>query len=83
MEATPKVRAGIGKNMPETTVWVATRPNDGRGFGCTGAHYHFNWAQNDFRKTILNCIVWTAHVEVHTMQLRMVLRKSFCAQLKW
>ena len=60
----PEVRSGIGKNIPETVVWVATRENDGRSFGCTGAHYHFNWAQNDFRKTILNCIVWTAHVEV-------------------
>ena len=27
----PAVRAGIGKNIPETTVWVATRDNDGRG----------------------------------------------------
>lgn len=60
----PEVRAGVGKNIPETTVWVATRDNGGRGFGCTGGHYHFNWAQNDFRKTILNSIVWIAHVEV-------------------
>lgn len=60
----PAVRAGVGKNIPETTVWVSTRDNNGRGFGCTGAHYHFNWAQNDFRKTILNCIVWIAHVDV-------------------
>jgi len=60
----PTVRDGIGKNIPETTVWVCTRPDGGRGFGCTGAHYHFNWAQDDFRKTILNSIVWIAHVEV-------------------
>ena len=60
----PAVREGIGKNQPETTVWISTRENNGRGFGCTGAHFHFNWAQNDFRKTILNSIVWIAHVEV-------------------
>ena len=65
----PAVRAGIGKNIPETTVWVAERPANGdpkggRGFGCTGAHYHFNWAQDDFRKTILNAIVWIAHGDV-------------------
>jgi type 1 glutamine amidotransferase len=60
----PAVRAGIGKNEPETTVWIATRDHDGRGFGCTGAHFHFNWAQNEFRKTILNSILWIAHVEV-------------------
>jgi hypothetical protein len=61
----PAVRAGIGKNQPEALVWIATRgANDSRGFGCSGAHYHFNWAQDDFRKAILNCIVWTAHLEV-------------------
>lgn len=60
----PAVREGIGKNQAETTVWISTRENNGRGFGCTGAHFHFNWAQNDFRKTILNSIVWIAHVEV-------------------
>ncbi|HEY2584516.1 MAG TPA: ThuA domain-containing protein [Tepidisphaeraceae bacterium] len=60
----PAVRAGIGKNIPETTVWVATRQDGGRGFGCTGAHYHFNWAQDDFRKTILNSTLWIAHVDV-------------------
>jgi len=60
----PAVRAGIGKNIPETVVWVATRENSGRGFGCTGGHVHWNWAQDDFRKTILNSIAWIAHVEV-------------------
>jgi type 1 glutamine amidotransferase len=60
----PDVRAGIGKHIAETTVWVSTRDHDGRGFGCTGAHYHFNWGQNDFRTTILNSIVWIAHVDV-------------------
>ena len=33
-------------------------------FGCTGAHYHFNWGSDEFRKGILNCIVWIAHVDV-------------------
>ena len=45
-------------------VWLATRENDGRGFGCTGAHYHWNWASDEFRKAILNSIVWIAHVDV-------------------
>lgn len=60
----PAVREGVGKHIAETTVWVATRENGGRGFGCTGGHHHWNWAQDDFRKTILNCIVWAAHVDV-------------------
>lgn len=60
----PDVRAGVGKNIPETTVWIAERPNNGRGFGCTGGHFHFNWGSDEFRKTILNSIVWIAHVDV-------------------
>ena len=61
----PEVRSGLGKNLPEHVVWEFQRPNNGgRGFGCTGAHYHRNWAQNDFRKAILNSIVWIAGLEV-------------------
>jgi hypothetical protein len=60
----PAVRADAGKNVAETTMWVSTRDNNGRGFGLTGAHYHFNWAQNDFRKLMLNSILWIAHVDV-------------------
>ncbi len=64
----PEVRKGIGKSIPEITVWVSenTDPayNGQRGFGCTGAHVHWNWAQDDFRKTILNACVWIAKVDV-------------------
>jgi len=60
----PSVREGIGKNLKETTVWVCENKNGSRGFGCTGAHFHFNWGQDDFRTTILNSIVWIAHAEV-------------------
>jgi type 1 glutamine amidotransferase len=61
----PDVRAGIGKNVTEHVVWCYERPDyGGRGFGCTGGHVHWNWSQDDFRKTILNAIVWTAGIEV-------------------
>ena len=53
------------RHEPETVVWVSEDPQTHqRGFGCTGGHFHFNWAQDDYRKTILNCIVWIAHVSV-------------------
>jgi hypothetical protein len=56
------------KGVPETVLWVAENPDPAyhgeRGFGCTGAHVHWNWAQDDFRKTVLNAIVWIAHVDV-------------------
>jgi len=44
--------------------WVFQRPDGGRGFGFTGGHFHYNWANDNFRKTVLNGIVWAAGLEV-------------------
>ncbi len=45
--------------------WAAERADgNGRGFGFTGAHFHRNWQNDDFRKLVLNAIAWTAHAEV-------------------
>ena len=52
------------KGMPEHVMWAAERDDGGRGFGITGAHYHKNWADDNFRKTVLNAIVWIAKADV-------------------
>ena len=39
-------------------------PGGGRGFGFTGAHYHKNWGDDNFRKVVLNGLLWVAHVKV-------------------
>ena len=36
----------------------------GRGVGFVGGHYHRNWAIDEFRKLVLNAIVWVARAEV-------------------
>ncbi len=48
----------------ETLLWCVERPDGGRGFGFTGGHYHSNWKNDEFRKLILNSIVWLAKIEV-------------------
>ena len=58
----PHVRARIG--MPEHVAWAYQRPGGGRGFGFTGMHVHWNWAHDDFRKVILNALVWIAGADV-------------------
>jgi len=58
----PTVRAGTGSR--EALAWAYERPGGGRGFGCTGAHFHRNWAQDDFRTMMLNALVWTAGLDV-------------------
>ncbi len=60
--ANPQVFAR--KGMPEHTAWAYQRPDGGRGFGFTGAHYHWNWGCDGFRTVVLNGIVWTAGLEV-------------------
>ncbi len=52
------------KGMPEHVAWVYERPGGGRGFGFTGGHVHWNWGNDNFRKLVLNAIVWTAGLEV-------------------
>jgi len=58
----PTVRSRTG--MAEVVGWVYERPGGGRGFGFTGMHTHWNWAQDGFRTTVLNAIAWTAKAEV-------------------
>jgi len=58
----PAVRAGKGGR--EVLAWAYERPDAGRGFGCTGAHFHRNWSNEDFRRMMLNALVWTAGLDV-------------------
>ena len=55
--------------MAEVVGWVYERPGGGRGFGFTGMHTHWNWAQDSFRKSVLNAIVWIAGAEVPPPEL--------------
>lgn len=60
----PAVREAIAKGEVQHTAWAFQRPNGGRGFGFTGGHFHRNWRDDNFRKLVLNAILWTAKVEV-------------------
>ena len=53
---------GMGKK--QTLMWGIERPDGGRGVGFTGGHYHRNWSIDNFRKIVLNAIVWTSGLEV-------------------
>ncbi len=52
------------RGRSEVMMWVATRPDGGRGFGFTGGHKHVNWGNDNFRKVVLNALLWIAKVEV-------------------
>ena len=48
----------------EILAWAFERPDGGRSFGFTGAHFHRNWGDDNFRRLVVNAILWTAKVEV-------------------
>ena len=58
----PHIVADSGRE--EVLAWAVERSDGGRGFGFTGAHFHRNWGNENFRKIILNALLWTAHAEV-------------------
>jgi len=58
----PHIIAARGRQ--EAMMWAVERPDGGRGFGFTGGHFHNNWGNDNFRKAILNALVWLAKVEV-------------------
>ena len=58
----PHIEAASGR--PEAMMWSVERPDGGRAFGFTGGHFHLNWGNDDFRKTVLNALVWVAKGEV-------------------
>src|SRR5262249_29742774 len=58
----PEVQKHMGE--PEHMMWVYERPDGGRGFGFTGAHFHKNWGDENFRKVVLNALLWITKLEV-------------------
>jgi type 1 glutamine amidotransferase len=64
-ENNPFVREAVLTNQqPQHVMWVYERPAGGRGFGFTGGHSHKFWGNEDFRKVVLNAILWSAKVDV-------------------
>jgi hypothetical protein len=60
----PAVREAVKNGEPQHMAWACQRPDGGLGFGFTGGHFHWNWGDNSFRKTVLNAIVWSAKLDV-------------------
>jgi len=68
-EGDPRIRPILLTRPPNETqdfpvAWAVERQNGGRSFGFTGGHFYKNWALPDYRKLILNAVVWTAGAEV-------------------
>ncbi len=58
----PHIQASKGR--AEAMMWTVERPDEGRGFGFTGGHFHDNWGNDQYRKVVLNAMLWLAKVDV-------------------
>jgi putative heme-binding domain-containing protein len=53
-----------GERDEQVVAWAVERDGGGRGFGFTGGHFFDNWKVENFRRMVLNAVVWTAKAEV-------------------
>ena len=60
----PSVRKAVANGESQHVAWAYERPSGGRGFGFTGGHNHVSWQDDNYRKIMLNAILWTAGMEV-------------------
>jgi type 1 glutamine amidotransferase len=60
----PAVREAVKNGEPQILAWSCERANGGRGFGFAGGHFHKNWGDENFRKLVLNGIVWISKAEI-------------------
>jgi hypothetical protein len=58
----PHIQAAKGRS--EAMMWAAERENGGRGVGFTGGHVHRNWLDDNYRKVVLNALLWICKVDV-------------------
>lgn len=68
-----------GESQSFPVAWAVQRADGGRGFGLTGGHFYKNWWLTDYRKLILNAIVWSAGAEVPAGGVESVLDKPIKA----
>lgn len=61
------------KGRSEAMMWAIERPDGGRGVGFTGGHFHTNWKNDDFRKSVLNALLWISKLDVPADGVRSVV----------
>lgn len=43
----------------ETVAWAWERPDGGRSFGFSGLHFHKNWTLPEYRRLVVQGVLWT------------------------
>lgn len=64
--------------------WARERADGGRGFGTTCGHFYENWRHPEFRKVVLNGLIWAARADVprEGVESRFYPRDEIAAAMK-
>jgi type 1 glutamine amidotransferase len=57
-QTVPLILVPIDGNV-ETVAWAGESPDGGRSFGFSGLHFHENWKLAEYRRLVLQGILWT------------------------
>jgi cyclophilin family peptidyl-prolyl cis-trans isomerase/type 1 glutamine amidotransferase len=60
---TPILRAMID-GEEHTVAWAYQRPGGGRGFGFSGLHFHDNWKVPEYRRLVIQGVLWSLGKEI-------------------
>ena len=74
-DATPLLQVAV-KDKPVVVGWAYERPDGGRSFGTTLGHFYRNFQREDFRRMIVNGILWSSKVEIDKSGARVDLNKA-------
>ena len=61
--ATPLLQV-TAKGKPVVVGWAFERPDSGRSFATTLGHFYRNFQREEFRRMIVNAILWSARLEI-------------------
>ena len=50
----------------QTVAWAWERPDHGRSFGFSGLHYHDNWKLTEYRRLVLQGVLWSLGQSIPT-----------------
>ncbi len=69
---TPLLTAKLEGNE-ETVAWAYQRPDGGRSCGFTGLHYHENWKNENYRRFVIQAILWSLKEKIPESGVRVEL----------
>ena len=61
----PLIRVSIDGD-DQTVAWAWERPDGGRSFGFSGLHYHDNWKLTEYRRLVLQGVLWSVGQPIPT-----------------